>query len=150
MDNNEPDFSPLEQLTRPPSELDRKPIPYDGDFDWMNTSNLNVDMRDRDKSRGGRGREEGEYAIRKRRRVKKFSIKRWVDDPKKKYVVIYVFQFILAFLAAIFTILVLYTINPPLTQDANGKQSYQAVLIFAAVIFVVVFALPEFFRWIKY
>lgn len=150
MDNNEPDFSPLEQLTRPPSELDRKPIPYDGDFDWMNTSNLNVDMRDRDRSRGGRGREEGEYAIRKRRRVKKFSIKRWVDDPKKKYVVIYVFQFILAFLAAIFTILVLYTINPPLTQDANGKQSYQAVLIFAAVIFVVVFALPEFFRWIKY
>lgn len=149
MSNDEPDFSQFDQPTRNPSfrEVGPRPDEQVGNFHWMDSPAPNMKVPER----GGRDEEMERFRYTStRRQAKSVSIKKWINHPKKKYIVIYLFQFLMAFLVALFTIVILYVINPPITQGSDGKQNYQSVLIFGFVMFLFVFVFPEFFRWIKY
>jgi len=145
MANDEPDFSQLEQPPKVPSRVVSERAP--GNFGWIDSPAPNVYPNERPYEV-----EEGyRYVSKKQRKEsKKFSIRRWIQDSKKRYVIIYAFQFVMAFIIFVATIIVFYMINPPLTQNSEGKQNYKAVLVAASIAFIVTFIIPEFFRWIKY
>jgi hypothetical protein len=81
---------------------------------------------------------------------KYISLKEWLQDPKKKWAIIYGFQLLMAILAGLMTIIIFYAFNPPESQNSSGKQNSNTVWLASGIVFVGTFIIPEFFRWIKY
>ena len=80
---------------------------------------------------------------------KSIKIREWLNNPKKKLIVIYVCQALLCLLLTLIVVALLYIFNPPITSS-DGKQNSLYVSIFAILVFVFSFGIPECIRWIKY
>lgn len=76
------------------------------------------------------------------------------EPPKKKhfFAKIYGTQLGIASISALITALILYIINPPLTQRkrtddlTREKQDWRWVLITCFIVFILVFVMPEIFK----
>lgn len=78
------------------------------------------------------------------------------ETPKNVWVWIYCSQLVIALITAVIVAVLLYVINPPITQKsikddgfASMEQDWKKVLIVVTIVFVVVFIIPFIWRLVK-
>lgn len=98
----------------------------------------------------------GGFAVTPKAEGGKFNLRSFLNDPKKRTIIIYVVQTVICLCLFVIIVVILYTVNPPITQKkeidgwSSGKQNGVSVFVTATVAFVVAFGLCEVIRYVKF